>query len=246
MKKLTTEEFIGRSQNTHSYKYNYSESEYVNKRTKLKIICPTHGEFWQGAGRHIMGEGCPSCANNITKTTESFIEQAKSIHGDKYDYSQVDYVNNIKIKVKIVCREHGEFWQIPKDHLKGCGCPKCGNNRVSVINGENPVGWTLSNWKNSAEKSKGFDSFKVYIIECWNEYERFYKIGKTFQTVGRRFRGKSVIPYKWKLVYKLEGDAETMFKLENELKKENKIFKYTPKLEFDGMYECFSKIDING
>ena len=59
------------------------------------------------------------------KTKEEFIAKAKLVHGDKYDYSKVDYVNR-KTKVCIICSKHGEFWQTPNHHLSGCGCPKCG------------------------------------------------------------------------------------------------------------------------
>ena len=52
------------------------------------------------------------------KTTKEFIESAKNIHGDKYDYSKVEYVNN-STKVCIICPEHGEFWQTPNNHVNG-------------------------------------------------------------------------------------------------------------------------------
>lgn len=57
-------------------------------------------------------------------TTEEFIEKAKEVHGDKYDYSKVEYNGNT-IKVCVICPIHGEFWQTPKSHLKGCGCKIC-------------------------------------------------------------------------------------------------------------------------
>ena len=53
-----------------------------------------------------------------------FIKKYRKIHGDKYDYSKVDYINN-HTKVCIICPEHGEFWQVPNNHLNGYGCPKC-------------------------------------------------------------------------------------------------------------------------
>ncbi len=59
-----------------------------------------------------------------TLTTEEFIKKAKEIHGDKYDYSKVEYTST-NDKVCIICPEHGEFWQRPHNHLKGQGCPKC-------------------------------------------------------------------------------------------------------------------------
>ena len=53
-----------------------------------------------------------------------FIEKAKNRHGDKYDYSKVEYINSTT-KVCIICKEHGEFWQTPHGHVRGQGCPKC-------------------------------------------------------------------------------------------------------------------------
>lgn len=55
---------------------------------------------------------------------DDFILMAKKVHGDKYDYSKVTYINN-RTKVCIICPEHGEFWQTPYSHLKGCECPSC-------------------------------------------------------------------------------------------------------------------------
>lgn len=108
----------------HHNKYDYSKVDYINSSTKVCIICPEHGEFWQTPNKHLMGRGCPICAGNLVKTTEKCIEDFKKIHGDKYDYSKVKYVNNCT-KVCIICREHGEFWQTPSAHLLGCKCPKC-------------------------------------------------------------------------------------------------------------------------
>ena len=128
--KKTTEEFIRRAKEVHGDKYDYSKVEYINAKTKVCIICPEHGEFWQIANRHLSGCGCPKCVGK-NKTTEEFIRRAKEVHGDKYDYSKVKYVNN-STKVCIICPEHGEFWQKPAGHLRGCGCPKCkGKNKTA-------------------------------------------------------------------------------------------------------------------
>ena len=58
-------------------------------------------------------------------TTEKFIEKARAVHGDTYDYSKTQYVRSME-KVCITCPEHGDFWQVPTSHLRGVGCPKCG------------------------------------------------------------------------------------------------------------------------
>ena len=131
----TTDEFIAKAKKIHGDKYDYSKVEYVNRKTKVCIICPKHGEFWQTPSAHLRGQGCPKCkSKKQTCTTDEFIAKAKKIHGDKYDYSKVEYVNR-KTKVCIICPKHGEFWQTPNHHLSGCGCPKCGveNHRKNKL-----------------------------------------------------------------------------------------------------------------
>jgi len=129
--KKTTDECIRDFHKVHNNKYDYSKVEYVNSNTKVCIICPIHGEFWQTPNKHLMGRGCPYCARNIRKTTEQCIEDFKKIHGDKYDYSLMQYKANNQ-KVKIICPIHGEFEQTPSAHLLGCGCPKCGKESSKV------------------------------------------------------------------------------------------------------------------
>lgn len=125
MKKLTTEDFIEKAKKAHGNKYCYDKSAYINATTPLIITCPIHGDFHQTPNSHLSGRGCPKCSNNnVKKTTEEFIADAIKTHGSKYDYSKVKYVNNAS-KVCIICPEHGEFWQIARNHLNGDGCPKC-------------------------------------------------------------------------------------------------------------------------
>jgi hypothetical protein len=122
-KRLETEEFISKATLVHGKKYDYSKSVYKNAKTKIIIICPTHGQFAQTPDNHLRKRGCPKCVGK-SWSIKDFIEAAKSIHGNKYDYSKVEYLNK-KIKVTIICPVHGNFRQIPYVHLIGCGCPKC-------------------------------------------------------------------------------------------------------------------------
>ena len=122
--KKTNNEFIKNSKQKHGDKYDYSLVNYINAKTKVQIICSEHGVFFQTPNNHLQGQGCPKCNNTIRTTTEQFIEKSKIIHGDKYDYSLVKYINN-KSKVKIICPEHGIFNQTPNNHLKGHICFKC-------------------------------------------------------------------------------------------------------------------------
>ena len=130
MPKRSKEEFIEKAREIHGDKYDYSKVEYINSKTKVCIICPKHGEFWQVPTSHLMGVGCPKCAiksrtEKIANTKEQFIEAARKVHGDKYDYSKVVYINSVT-KVCIICPEHGEFWVRPSDHIHcHIGCHKC-------------------------------------------------------------------------------------------------------------------------
>ena len=131
-KRKTKEEFIKEATENHKDKYDYSKAYYVNSRTKVCIICPKHGEFWQTPHAHNQGQGCPTCglekrSEKKTSTKEEFIQKARKVHGDKYAYSKVEYVN-AHSKVCIICskHDHGEFWQKPSNHLSGKGCPNCG------------------------------------------------------------------------------------------------------------------------
>lgn len=127
-KKLTTDEFIIRAKAVHGDNYDYSLTNYINSYTKVKIICPIHGGFEQRSGDHLKGKGCYKCGR-IKKTTKKFIDEAIITHGNKYDYSLVDYIS-AKIKVKIICPIHGEFEQRSSDHLEGKGCYKCGTEKA--------------------------------------------------------------------------------------------------------------------
>ena len=136
MGKKTTEEFKKQAREKHIGKYDYSKANYVNNKTKVCIICSKHGEFWQTPNSHLNGSGCPKCKGdklreNKTLTKKKFIEKTRKVHGNKYDYSNVKYVNN-ETKICIICPEHdhGEFWQTPSNHLSGKGCPKCKANKT--------------------------------------------------------------------------------------------------------------------
>ena len=123
--KKTTEEFIHDSRAVHGSRYDYSKSVYTTALTKLIIICPIHGEFKQTPNSHLKGCGCIDCEKKRKKTTNSFIQEAIAVHGERFDYSKVVYKNN-RTRVCIICPVHGEFWQTPGGHLGGkSGCRIC-------------------------------------------------------------------------------------------------------------------------
>ena len=130
-RKKTREEFIEDAKKVHGDKYDYSKVEYVNIKTKVCIICPIHGEFWQTPDDHISGRGCMLCGieKNSAKrrlTQEQFIQRAYGKHKNKYDYSKAIY-KGIYEKVIITCNKHNYTWEVrAKDLMNGHGCPKCG------------------------------------------------------------------------------------------------------------------------
>lgn len=130
MKLSHKQNFITKSSKVHNNKYDYSLVNYVNSKTKVIIICPTHGEFEQQPNNHSSGRGCSKCAIAVFDTP-SFIFQANLVHKNLYDYTKTVYTNT-KTKVTIECKTHGEFSQVPNAHLSGQGCPECGKTKAGL------------------------------------------------------------------------------------------------------------------
>jgi len=122
--KRTISDFIRRAIDVHGDRYDYSHSRYTNSHSKININCNVHGIFSQNVFDHLNGSGCPKCANKHKYTTAEFIEKSNNIHRCKYDYLKTVYKNwNTKISIK--CPIHGYFMQVPNNHLRGHGCPRC-------------------------------------------------------------------------------------------------------------------------
>lgn len=133
--KKTTEQFIEESIKVHGDFYDYSNLMYIGAQKNVEIICPNHGTFYQRAIDHIFGHGCQKCSYSITnrKSLEKFILEANEIHNYLYDYSLVNYIN-CETKVKIICKKHGIFEQIPESHLHNkTGCPSCAKSSYSKV-----------------------------------------------------------------------------------------------------------------
>ena len=215
--KQEKENWVIKARKTHGDKYDYSKVEYKGWKDKVCIICPEHGEFWQNPTDHIRKQhpsGCPECGKLKSqtynkeiygKTTNGFVADAIKIHGDKYDYSKVEYIN-AKTKVCIICPEHGEFWKTAAEHLKGSGCPKCMGYGLKtdeivekfILAHGNKYDYSKVEYKNSQTKvciicpehgefwqtpSKHLNGKGCY--ECWKEkkflsYEKCYNIAKQY------------------------------------------------------------------
>ena len=128
-KPKTIQQFIQEAIRTHENKYSYNQSKYINSKIKLKIYCKTCKKyFYQSPDKHLNGKGCPSCAGNIKKTTEQFIQEAVKIHSNKYSYDQTKYIS-IHKPVTIYCNNcNKSFSIIAHNHLQGKGCRQCSKN----------------------------------------------------------------------------------------------------------------------
>jgi very-short-patch-repair endonuclease len=149
--RLTQEEIIKRFKKIHKDKYNYSEIKYINRSTKVKIICNfCNNEFKQIPSSHLKGHGCPKCSKieaskkriKNTNNTKNIINEFKKVHGNKYDYSKVNYIDS-NTKVEIICPKHQSFFQLPGSHKSGIGCPNCneskGEERIRKFLEENNI-----------------------------------------------------------------------------------------------------------
>lgn len=123
----TTETFIEKCESNYGKQFTFEHTKYVNQKTKVIIHCTKCDNDWVVDPKTIIvgKTGCGECSNKAQRTTEKFVTLAKAVHGDRYDYSTVDYVSS-EDKVEIRCIKHGIFAQQPKAHLTGRGCPKCG------------------------------------------------------------------------------------------------------------------------
>lgn len=155
-----TEEFIKRARLIHGDKYDYSKTVYEKNNKEVCIVCPEHGEFWQTPANHVnLKHGCKKCGilkmgKSHNKTTEQFIEKAKKVHGDLYDYSDTVYTKRSN-DVTIICKIHGPFTQKAGNHLCGAGCKECLNSHL-----EEKIRLLLQNNEIEYEYEKGFEWLK--------------------------------------------------------------------------------------
>jgi hypothetical protein len=165
--RYTLDEFIGKANKVHSDKYDYSKVIYINSEESVIIICKIHGEFIQEPNSHLQGFGCKKCgiisrSDKQRQTPQEFIIKAREIHGDRYDYSKINYIST-HINITIICRIHGDFTQDPSNHLHGHGCPHCAKTKIGDSNR-----YTLDEFISKANEvhANKYDYSKVIYINC--------------------------------------------------------------------------------
>lgn len=154
--------FIEKANKKHKNKYDYSLLNYTDSNSLIQIICPIHGVFEQRAMTHLTGCGCQTCGiehkqTNLLSLSE-FLEKAKNIHGEKYNYEQVIY-NGTERKVIIKCSIHGEFKQTPHNHISNKqGCPNCkksfGHDNVKYYLTEKKISFIEEHWFDNCRNPK--------------------------------------------------------------------------------------------
>lgn len=133
-KNIKTYVWIQKVIKKHGLKYDYSKVDYIKSISNIIIICPDHGEFEKQSNSHLQGVGCSKCSLiqtglKLRKSSKQWLDEVIKIHNNKYSYPE-PYIHSEQ-KIKIQCKEHGEFFQRPSHHLKGNGCPKCFNEKQS-------------------------------------------------------------------------------------------------------------------
>lgn len=203
---------------------------YITGDTEI-LVRDEQGVEYLLSPNHLMKGYSLSVITAIDKT-KWFIKKSKLIHDDRYIYDLVDY-KNATAKVKIGCKEHRVFEQIPADHLDGSGCPECGREKVK----EN---FTRTGWINSCIQKDA----SIYVIEIYNNDERFIKVGITSTSIAERFIGGK-LPYKFKLLYLYTNTPMFIYNKEKELHRRFREYKYILRHKFGGYTECFNILVLN-
>jgi len=174
-KKGNLENFIKKANYKHEFKYDYSKSIYNGNNENLIIICPDHGEFLQTPHNHLKPQWCPKCNGGIKDTQEDFINKAKKVHGEKYDYSMAVYVKSNSL-IDIICKKHKSVFKMrPGNHLNGEGCQKC-KSRISGPEEKwlNSIGiqnrQVYIKFNNKIAHVDGFDNESNTIYEFYGDY----------------------------------------------------------------------------
>jgi hypothetical protein len=226
---ITTEIFVERSNKIHNNEYDYSLTQYINTETEVTIICKIHGPFTCRASSHSQGTGCGKCYGIYQSNTEEFVKKATEIHGNKFDYSKVEYKKCYEL-VCIICRIHGEFMQSPSNHLKGHQCPECSS-----------IQYTTESFIQKAKEKHGdiYDYSKVVYVNIETPVIIICKQHGEFQTTPKTHLKGSICK---KCVLQKQSE-ERSFTLEQFIERANETHKN--KYSYDNANYTNSKRKVN-
>lgn len=232
--KLTDSVVVGRCIVARGNTYDYSKTKYTHQDNLINVICKRHGEFTTNFYAHLKGVDCMQCylekPSLSLSNSETFIKKAKLKHGDRYNYSKVNYISSHDV-VTIGCKIHGDFEQVANYHLTGNGCQQCG---LAL------TGFTRTSYINACKEGSN-----IYLLRLSYGGESFYKIGIS-KNVSNRVRGITCeSPYSCDIVVSVFfKDAAHVYDMEKLLHKDYISVKYNPKYRFAGDSECFKEIDV--
>lgn len=227
-KPFTTEKFINDAIIRFSHKFDYSKVCYRNATTKVTIICPDHGEFSISPWKFLNSKhGCKRCAINSMaeqqKTiTQEKLAECKKTNSNRYEYPAFSF-NSIKDKIPVLCKKHGLFHVTVDHHLHGVGCKKCAD--------ASKIGGYSEHWFESSPKRKTIPGL-LYIIEVYNDEEKFIKIGITKNSVEDRYKYSMNKKYKYKIIHQSYHSLYECFAKESAIKNQFNTLMYKSKHNF--------------
>ena len=235
-KQLTQEEFETRVSQKYDSKYSVKNFTYVNGNTVDEVICSKHNITFKAKAYLLVSKnlyyGCTECKREKFREAKGkgdvFVQRAKEIHGEKYDYSEFVYVNN-KTKGTIICKLCSNEWETrPDTHLHNkSGCPIC--NVAQIYTKEYYIRNGIPN-----------HSVYLYLLQFESQNDSFCKIGLTkHEKIKYRFRGSDYSEYTIHNICVAELDFFTAYDIEQDLKLQFQPFKKVPKQNFKGKTECF-------
>jgi len=236
--RLTTEDFISKATAKHGGFYSYPNAEYgKTNRDHVLVLCPLHGEFPIPPMSHLFGRGCRQCGFAVIskakrKSQEGFISDSMRVHPDKYTYEKVEYRGST-VKVSITCKIHGDFEQIPSNHLEGSeGCRGCAKYGFGVLNEA-----TIERDKDKLSQSP----CGVYLFSLPDLGSDVYKIGITKDVHGRTrdFKSKAKVVVVDCLGYYDTNRYQALL-LEKYLHDLFISHRFVPDEKFDGHTEMFN------
>ena len=231
-KSTDKETFIKEAIKVYGDKDDYTNTNIISSKEKIEVRCKEHDiVFTKDIQTYLGGWGCPQCsAENYRRLRampkEDYYEKVKEKHNNKYTY--IDDYTTLKGVVTFICEEHGKQRKNAGSHLNGYGCKKCDIEPIK-INKRSKEGY--------CKLADGRDT-TLYIIRCYNENEEFYKIGKTFRKITKRFISSNM-PYNIEVIHRYENSADFIWDLEEEMHKKYKEYRYNPRQWFAGYSESY-------
>ncbi len=206
--RLTQSEFLMKAIEVHGDTYDYSKVEYTGTRNKITIGCGIHGDFQLTPNHHLKSRGCRRCADDkYRRTLGEFVTKSEEVHGCKYDYSKVEYVNK-RTSVVIICPKHGEFTQGPDKHLKGYGCIQCGREA-------HPGSISKKKLERSPELAK--TPYYLYYVKLSEK-----STGKVYHKIGiektQYSRWRSGVNWDVEYIKSISGSLELCWGIEQRIK----------------------------